>query len=102
MAAIVDKLTVGKKHDKRIKLTDEQREEIKELYGSISQRKLASHYGVSRRLIQFIGDPDKHKKNLIRRDERGGSRQYYDVNKHRESMQRHRLHKKILHEKGEI
>ena len=43
-------------HDRRVKLNDTQRQEIRELYssGSYSQRGLAKLYGVSRRLIVFI------------------------------------------------
>lgn len=86
--------------DKRAKLTKEQREEIKELYGTISQRKLAKMFGVSRRLIIFIGDPEQHKENLKRRSERGGSMAYYDKEKNRKAILKHRRRKKKLYDKG--
>lgn len=46
--------------DRRRKLTDEQKEEIKELYatGNIGQRPLAEQFGVSRSLIQIIVNPE--------------------------------------------
>ena len=73
-------LKIKSTDDKRIKLTEEQRSEIKELYGRISQRKLAKMFGVSRRLVVFIGDEAKHKRNLECRKLRGGWKQYYDKN----------------------
>lgn len=61
-------------HDKRVKLTDEQRENIREEYktGSISIRALERKYGVSRRLIQFILFPERYEK--AKRDLRKGKR----------------------------
>jgi len=82
--------------DRRRKLTDEQREEIKKLYGTISQRKLARMFGVSRRLIIFIGCPEKYKKNLEDRANRGGSKIYYVPEKHKKAMKKHRRHKHKL------
>ena len=88
---------IKREDDRRIKLTDVEREEIRTLYGTISQRKLARIYGVSRRLIQFIGDPEKHEKNLVARRKRGGSKFYYDKDKHREYTKDHRHHKQKLY-----
>lgn len=83
--------------DKRIKLTDSDRLEIKKAYGKVSQRKLAKFYGVSRRLIIFIGCPEKQKENLQRREERGGTMNYYSKEKHRIAMKKHRQHKQELY-----
>lgn len=88
--------------DKRIKLTPEQRQEIKEQYTHKSQRQLAKEYQVSRRLIQFIGDPKKKQKDLLRREERGGSKKYYDKEKQREYIKKHRRRKQELKLKGEL
>jgi transposase len=97
----VDKLAIkNDKLDRRRKLTDSQRIEIKANREGLSQRKLASKYGVSRRTIQFILDPEKRAENLKRREERAGTKQYYDKDKHRESMKDHRRYKKELLEKG--
>lgn len=95
-----DKLLIPKEHDKRIKLTDTDRIKIKELYGKVSQRKLAKMFNVSRRLIIFIGCPEKHKLNLKQRAERGGSKQYYDSIKCVKYKQKHRQHKKELFKQG--
>lgn len=86
------------------KLTTEQKAEIKKKYetGSYSQRQLASEYGVSRRTIQFIIDPQKLEENKKRREERGGSSIYYNREKHTEAMRKHRRYKQELYTNGEI
>lgn len=43
----------------------------------LSQRKVALMFNVSRRLIQFISNPQTHHQNLECRKERGGSSIYY-------------------------
>lgn len=96
------KLKIPPKYDRRRKLTDEQKEEIKELYGEISQRKLAKIYGVSRRLIQFIGDPSRQARDLELRAARGGSKIYYDKEKQVAYMRKHRRRKYELYKQGEL
>jgi hypothetical protein len=97
-----DKKKIPKYKDKRIKLTDKDKEEIKQYYGKISQRKLANFYGVSRRLIIFVACPEKHKKNLQDRKNRGGSKQYYNKEKQREYMKRYRKYKQQLNKNKEL
>ena len=94
-----EKLLVPREYDKRIKLTQEQKELIKHLYETTdtSQRKLATQFGVSRRLIQFIIDPEKQKANLQAREARGGSKQYYNKETHAKTMKAHREHKRALY-----
>ena len=82
------------KHDRRIKLTDAEKQEIRENCLNLSQRKLAEMYGVSRRLIQFILFPEKLEENKQRRKERGNK--YYDKDKHREYIKEHRRYKQEL------
>ena len=53
----------GTNEDRRRKLTDDQREEIAENKGNLYQRELAEAYGVSRRTIQFIQQPEKLEEN---------------------------------------
>ena len=91
-----DKRKIPRELDRRVKLSLEDREKIKEYYGKISQRKLAKLFGVSRRLIQFIGDPEQYEKN------KGIRRYYYDKDKHREYMKNHRRWKKQLNDKGKL
>lgn len=92
----------NKSLDRRVKLTDAQREEIKLFKGKATQSSIAKMYGVSRRLIQFIWYPEQHEENKKRRAERGGSAQYYDREKHNKAMRLHRKYKQELHEKGLI
>jgi hypothetical protein len=94
-----DKTPMPKSKDRRCKLSESDRELVRSLYGTISQRKLAKRFGVSRRLIQFIGDPSKHAANLERRAERGGSAVYYDKDYNTKRVRDHRRYKqKILKE----
>lgn len=55
----------GTKLDRRRKLTEDQKDLIRWLREEegLSQRKLAAMFGVSRRLITYILDPEKEKRN---------------------------------------
>lgn len=80
--------------DRRVKLTEEQRREIRE--SSLSQQKLADYYHVSRRLIQFVKDPEKQAENIRRRLERGGWMQYYDKDAQTTATREHRRYKQLV------
>lgn len=95
-------LLIPRELDKRVKLSLEEREQIKFWYGRISQRKLAAKYGVSRRLVIFIGDPEKYEKNLANRKLNGGSKAYYKKEKHTVAMRKHRKSKQELYLKNEL
>lgn len=105
MPSKLDKIPIDNpKHDKRVKLSDEDRDNIREEYacGNISQNGLAKKYGVSKRLIQFVLNPDKQevaRKQFLERQKDG---RYYSKDKHREYMRQHREHKKELYNKGLI
>jgi hypothetical protein len=86
--------------DKRMRLTPEQRAEIRDNADSLSNYQLAAKYGVSKRLIQFIRRPEAHRENLLRREERGGAMKYYVKETHREAIAAHREHKKELLARG--
>jgi hypothetical protein len=90
--------------DKRVKLTDEQREKIRELYQlpDWSQRRLAGEYGVSRRLIQFIVDPEKDKRQKELFAERRKDGRYYNKDRHTEAIREHRHHKHKLYKEGKL
>lgn len=96
---------IQRKDDKRIKLTLSDKEEIQYRYlkiGGVSQRELAREYGVSRRLIVFCIYPERLKANYATRVRNGGSKAYYNREKHTEAMQRHREHKKQLNKEGKL
>jgi len=82
--------------DRRTKLLPCQREMVKYWRKKgASQRMLAKMFSVSRRLITFVLDDEKHKKNLERRRERGGTKQYYDKEKNNEYIKTHRKDKHL-------
>ena len=91
-------------NDKRIKLTDAQRENIKKDYatGLISQRGLAEKYKVDRKTIYNILHEDKYKEQLERYKEEKHSKQYYNKEEHKDYIKNHRRYKQELYLKGEI
>jgi len=93
-----DKVGLGKDRDARIKLTDDDKKRVVELYdtGLWSKHALAREFVVSKRLIQFILNPEVLEQNLRRRAETGGSKQYYSADKHKHYMRRHRARKAEL------
>lgn len=88
---------VGTDKDRRRKLTDKQKNEILSYRGRVSQRECAKLFGVSRRLVQFIWNPEDHERNIQRLKEKGGHRVYYDKKKHAEYMKRHRRYKQSVY-----
>lgn len=79
---------------KSVKLLPCQKEMVVYWSGvGYSQRQLARMFHCSRRTIQFIIDPEKLKQNLLRRQERGGTKQYYDKDYHNAAMKHHRKYK---------
>lgn len=87
--------------DRRTKLLPCQRERMVHLHSlGYSQRKLASIFNVSRRLVQFVTCPEKKVKDLQNRRDRGGSTIYYKGGKEWAStMKEHRKYKyKLLKE----
>jgi len=93
-----DKIKLPEGKDRRVKLTNEDKEVIRALYatGDISTYKLAEEFNVSRRTISFILDPQKKKANLEKLAERGGSKAYYDKDKYKEYMKSHRRYKQSI------
>ena len=92
------------KHDRRIKLSIENKEDIKYLYyrENYSLRELARRFNVDKRTIQFIIDPLKLEENIKRREEKGGWKQYYDKDKNNSYIKKHRKYKQDLHTVGII
>lgn len=85
---------IPKELDGRRKLSDEDREDIRKLYasGDFSYNQIARDYGVSKRLIIFICNPESKKREYARRRERiaRGEYQQYNPDKTPEYMRRHR------------
>ena len=98
-----EKLKLSETQDRRRRLTDEQKEEIKRIYksGICGQRPLAKQFGVSRSLIQIIVNPNiaERKKQRIKdhwRDYRPTKEEWA------ETMKEHRHYKQELYLKGEL
>lgn len=95
---------IPRAYDRRVKLTDQDRAEIVRLYKQekLPIREIARKYEgkTSRRNIQFIIFPERRKDNVKKRNERGGSKQYYDKDKWREEQKAHRRYKQKLHKRG--
>lgn len=94
----------GTKHDRRIKLTEEDKIEIVRIRKEtdMSYNEIAQAFGVSKRLIIFVCNPEKQKKNVEQRKARGGTMQYYDKEKRKEVQKEHRKYKQALYKKGKI
>ena len=100
-----EKIKLPKEHDRRIKLTDEQREEIREKYstGLYSQRALAREYGVSRRLISFVLDDEKYQKCREQFKERRADGRYKPTKEEWAKTQKeHRQYKQKLYVDGKL
>ena len=98
-----EKIKLSPTQDRRRKLTDEQKKEIKKLYatGLVGQRPLAKQFGVSRSLIQIIVNPEiaEKKKQRIKehwRDYRPSKEEWA------ETIREHRHYKQELYLKGEL
>lgn len=95
----------GTKLDRRRKLTEDQKDYIRWLRKEegLSQRQLAAMFGVSRRLITFILDPEKEKKSKVRAKQlRQEGRYKYTKEQWAEVMKEHRHYKNNLHKDGLI
>ena len=89
--------------DRRRKLTDEQKEEIKRIYksGVCGTRPLAKQFGVSRSAIQIIVNP-----NIAERRKQYTKEHWRDHRPTKEewaaTMREHRRYKQELYVKGEL
>lgn len=93
---------IPKELDRRRKLTESDKEQIRKLYGKISQRKLAKMFNVSRRSIVFIGRPETKERDLLLRKMKGGSKFYYDKEKQRQYKKNHRKYKQSLSNQNKL
>ena len=98
-----EKIKLSETQDRRRKLTDEQKEEIKKIYaeGKVGQRPLAKQFGVSRSIIQLIVNPERAKAVQER-----GKKHWRDYRPSKEewakTVREHRHYKQELYLKGEL
>lgn len=98
-----EKLKLPPNKDRRRKLTDEQKEEIRKIYatGTCGTRPLAKQFGVSRSLIQVIVNPAIAEKKRQRmkehwRDYRPSKEEWNKIKRE------HRHYKQELYLQGEL
>ena len=97
------KLKLSEKQDRRRKLTDAQKEEIKRIYaeGNLGQRPIAKMFGVSRSTIQVIVNP-----SIAQRHHDRAAQHWRDYRPSNEewakTMREHRKYKQELYLKGEL
>jgi len=99
MSHIIDDTNLPKGFDRRVKLTDSEREEIKKLYKEGNTiRSIARLFEkkCSRRLIQMIIFPERLKAMYERQKEEKHWLKYYDRDKRREYMRKHRRYKALI------
>lgn len=105
MPYISSKIRLPQELDRRRKLTEEQKEEIRHKYntGLYSQRQLAAEYGVSRRLIVFIIHPDRYERNKELLKERKKDGRYQPTKEEwAKTVREHRRYKQTLYVEGKI
>ncbi len=100
-----EKLLIAPEDDKRIKLSKEDKEEIRYQYfevGGTSLRKLAKEYEVTKGAITYALYPERREHNYALRVARGGSKQYYDKDLNNAYSKKHREYKKELYNEGKL
>lgn len=98
-----EKIKLPPEKDRRRKLTDDQREQIKRIYttGVCGMRPLAKQFGVSKKTIQLIVKPEAKQRQHDYvakhwRDYRPSKEEWA------ETMREHRHYKQDLYIKGEL
>lgn len=113
MPALVDRMTIkkhgtDKKLDRRIKLTDQDREDIRGQYFNTHESErptmtsLAAKYNVDRRLIQFVLFPEREARHKEQASLRQKDGRYYNREKGRKKMKDYRNYKRSLIETGKL
>jgi hypothetical protein len=98
-----EKIPLGK-YDRRVKLNDTQREEIKELRKlGLSYRVIADRYEVSKKLIIMVCNPDIAERNRIASMERHREGRYTPTKEEwAATMREYRQYKEKLYKEGKI
>lgn len=100
-----EKLKLSPEQDRRRRLTDDQKSEIRKKYesGLYSQRALAREYNVSRRTIQFTVDAEKKERARQQFKERRKDGRYkYSKEEWARVQREHRQYKQKLYVNGKL
>ena len=103
MPYISESIKLPEEYDRRRKLSEAQKGEIREMYatGQYSLQKLADAYGVSKKLILITVNPESKRKSDERMREHW--RDYVQSRKERAAaVKNHRRYKQKLYEEGKI
>lgn len=95
----------GTSYDRRRKLSDDQKEYIRWLHEEeqLSQRALALMFGVSRRLITFVLNPEKERRSRENFKKRKSMGMYRPTKEEwAKTMREHRRYKHQLNMEGKI
>lgn len=63
-------IIAGTQYDRRRKLSEEQKDEIRELSKELSMRELSEKFGVSRWMVNLILHPEKYEQVMAKNRER--------------------------------
>lgn len=98
----VDKMHLSEEQDRRVKLTKDDKENIRKMYqsGYFSLNDLAREFNVSKKLILITVNPESKRKSDQRIKDHW--KDYYDKERHRIAVGETRKYKKELYEKGEL
>ena len=100
-----EKMKLSREQDRRYKLTEEQREQIKQRFetGLYSQRGLAREYNVSRRLISFVLVPEKYEESKEQWKKRNADGRYKPSREAwAATVREHRRYKQELYKAGKL
>lgn len=98
-----EKIKLSREQDRRVKLTDRQREEIKELYGTgfYSLNDLAKKFGCSKKTVLLIVNEESAAKAKQYRKEHWKDWQS-TKEEHREAIKKTRKYKQSLYKDGKL
>lgn len=97
-----EKIKMPNELKRSYKLTEQDKEDIKYIRAnsSLGYRKIAALFGVSKRRIQQICNPEVELRNKKRLKELQKDGRYYKKDRHREYMKSHRHYKHGLYKSG--
>lgn len=98
-----EKIKLSREQDRRVKLTDEQREDIRKLYGTgcYSLNGLAKQYNVSKKTVLLIVNEESAEKAKQYRKEHWKEWQS-TKEEHREAIKKTRKYKQSLYKDGKL
>lgn len=100
-----EELHIPREYDRRVKVTDDDRLIIKRMFNEgVAIRAITRHFEgrLSRKIITYVIYPERQEKARADYKERRKDGRYYNRDRHREAMRRHRAHKRELNKAGKL